>query len=192
MNRILNGYCRLLDALTALSLAIMVVLVFGNVVLRYVFNSGLMMSEEMSRWFFVWMIFLGAVAALQENGHLGTDFLIARLPLIGKRICAAIAQTSMLYVSWLLVSGSWDQVKINADVTAPVTGASMGIFYASGVVFAASACVILAVQLWRTLSGRATEEDLVMFTESEDLAKLREQEKHAAADAAAASPVLER
>ncbi len=174
MNRLLNWYCRLIDAITAISLAVMVVLVFGNVVLRYAFNSGLMVSEEMSRWFFVWMIFLGAIAALQENGHLGTDFLIARLPLMGKRICAAIAQSGMLYVSWLLITGGWAQVKINADVTAPVSGASMGIFYMSVVVFAVSAVVILGVQLFRTLTGRASEEDLVMFTESEDLAKLRD------------------
>ena len=174
MNRILNAYCRLLDAVTALFLAAMVVLVFGNVVLRYVFNSGWMVSEEMSRWLFVWMIFLGSIAALQQNGHLGTDFLIARLPLMGKRICAAVAQTGMLYVSWLLASGGWEQIKINADVTAPVSGASMGIFYASGVVFAVSAAVILLVQLWRTVSGRVTEQELVMFTESEDLAKLRD------------------
>lgn len=174
MNRILNGYCRLLDAFTAVALALMVVLVFSNVVLRYVFNSGLMVSEEMSRWLFVWMIFMGAIAALNENGHLGTDFLIAKLPLIGKRICAVFAQSGMLYVSWLLVSGGWEQVKINADVTAPVSGASMGIFYFSVVLFAVSAMVILATQLVKTLSGKVTEEELVMFTESEDLARLRE------------------
>jgi TRAP-type C4-dicarboxylate transport system permease small subunit len=179
LNRILNSYCRLLDAVTAFCLAVMVVLVFGNVVLRYVFNSGLMVSEEMSRWFFVWMIFLGAIAALNQNGHLGTDFLIARLPLLGKRICAVLAQSGMLYVSWLLITGGWTQVQINADVTAPVSGASMGIFYMSVVFFAVSAFVILASQLLRTLSGRMTEEELVMFTESEDLAKLRD---HVAAE----------
>jgi TRAP-type C4-dicarboxylate transport system permease small subunit len=167
-------YCRLLDAITALCLAVMVVLVFSNVVLRYAFNSGLMVSEEMARWLFVWMIFLGAIAALQENGHLGTDFLISKLSRAGKRICAVLAQAGMLYVSWLLIVGGWAQVQINADVTAPVSGASMGIFYMSVVVFAASACVILGWQLLRALSGRVKDEELVMFTESEDLARLRE------------------
>lgn len=49
MGRIIDGYCRLLDALIALALAVMVVLVFGNVVLRYGFNSGITVSEEVSR-----------------------------------------------------------------------------------------------------------------------------------------------
>ena len=54
-----------LDTLIALFLAVMVVMVFGNVVLRYAFNSGIAVSEELSRWLFVWMTFLGAIVALQ-------------------------------------------------------------------------------------------------------------------------------
>ena len=45
----------------------MVVLVFGNVVLRYVFNSGIAVSEELSRWLMVWLTFLGAIVALREH-----------------------------------------------------------------------------------------------------------------------------
>ena len=52
-SRFLNVYCRVIDVLIAVALAIMVVLVFGNVVLRYGFNSGITMSEELSRWLFV-------------------------------------------------------------------------------------------------------------------------------------------
>ena len=44
----------------------MVVLVFANVLLRYGFNSGITLSEELSRWLFVWMTFLGAVVALRN------------------------------------------------------------------------------------------------------------------------------
>ncbi|WP_157270664.1 TRAP transporter small permease, partial [Azohydromonas aeria] len=58
MKRLIDGYCRVLDALIALALAVMVVLVFGNVVLRYAFNSGITVSEEVSRWLFVWLTFL--------------------------------------------------------------------------------------------------------------------------------------
>ena len=65
--------CRVLDGLCVACLAAMVVMVFGNVVLRYVFNSGITISEELSRWLFVWMTFLGAISAVREHGHLGTD-----------------------------------------------------------------------------------------------------------------------
>lgn len=172
MNRLIDLYCRVLDRAIASLLAAMVVLVFGNVVLRYAFNSGITVSEEISRWLFVWMTFLGAIVALKEHGHLGTDMLVGRLGRLGKQLCLAAGQVLMLYATWLMFSGALAQVRINAEVQAPVTGASMAIFYASGVVFAASAGLLLLRELWRTLSGQLRDDELVMVQESEDLAQV--------------------
>uniref|UniRef100_UPI001E5BD629 TRAP transporter small permease n=1 Tax=Azohydromonas aeria TaxID=2590212 RepID=UPI001E5BD629 len=158
----------------ALALAVMVVLVFGNVVLRYAFNSGITVSEEVSRWLFVWLTFLGAIVAIKEHGHLGTDMLVSRLGKTGKKVCLVIGQLAMLYVTWLLFQGALAQARINADVQAPVTGASVAIFYASGVFFAVSAGLLLLRELVRTLSGKVRDEELVMVQESEDLAALHE------------------
>ena len=155
----------------ALCLAIMVVLVFGNVVLRYGFNSGITISEEVSRWLFVWLTFLGAVVALKEHGHLGSDMLVSRLPVAGKKVCLVIGQVLMLFMTWLLFKGSLDQARINWDVEAPVTGASVALFYSAGIVFAVSAAVILLRDLWRTLAGQLSESELVMVKESEEQAE---------------------
>jgi TRAP-type C4-dicarboxylate transport system permease small subunit len=174
LNLLLDRFCRAIDALTALLLAVMVVLVFGNVVLRYAFNSGITVSEEMSRWLFVWLTFLGATVALKEHGHLGTDMLVARLPVWGKKACLVVGQVLMLYVCGLLFSGSLAQARINWDVEAPVSGASMAIFYASGVFFAVVAGLLLLRELLRTLAGRVRDADLVMVQESEDLAQVHD------------------
>lgn len=167
MTRIIDGYCRLLDALIAAALACMVVLVFGNVVLRYGFNSGITVSEEVSRWLFLWMTFLGAVVALKEHAHLGSDTLVSRLPRLGKRICLIAGQFLMLYITWLVFKGSLDQTRINWDASAPVTGLPLAIVYASGVVFAVSAAVLLVRESWRALLGRVRDEELVMVKEEE-------------------------
>ena len=174
VDRVLRGYTRALDMLGGLFLAIMVVLVFGNVVLRYAFNSGLTISEEVSRWLFVWLTFMGAVVALREHGHLGTDVLVSRLPAVGKKICLVIAQIAMLYVSWLLLTGSWTQMLINWDTEAPVTGASVGIFYASGVLMGGSGIAILLRDLLRTLFFPLADHELVMVRESEETAALEQ------------------
>jgi len=174
MNKLIEGYCKLLDALIAVALAIMVVLVFGNVVLRYAFNTGITVSEEVSRWLFVWLVFLGAIVALKEGGHLGSDMLVSRLPVMGKKICLVLGHVLMLYITWLVFSGSLAQVKINWEVEAPVTGASVGIFYSAGVVFAVSAGVLLLRGLWRVLSGQISEDELVMVKESEEAGELEE------------------
>src|SRR5437870_12226400 len=102
MERILDLYCGLLKGVIALCLALMVVMVFGNVVLRYGFNSGITVSEELSRWLFVWMTFLGAIVAMRKHAHLGTDTLIARLPIGARKLCFGIAHLLMLYMCWLM------------------------------------------------------------------------------------------
>jgi TRAP-type transport system small permease protein len=169
MNRLLDGYGRLLEALLFLAMLAMVVMVFGNVVLRYAFNSGITVSEELSRWLFVWMTFMGAILGLKEHAHLGTDMLVGRLGPTGKRVCLVIAQSLMLFATVVLFQGSLAQTRINLDVEAPVTGASMAWVYGAGVVFAVSAVILLARELWRTLSGQLRDSELVMVQESEDL-----------------------
>lgn len=168
MAKLFGWYCRGLEGLMALMLALMVVMVFGNVVLRYGFNSGISFSDEMSRWLFVWMTFLGAIVAVREHGHLGTDMLIARLPNWGKRLCLVVSHVLMLFASWLLLTGSWQQTLINWDVGAPSTGTSVAVFYSVGIVFGVSAIVFLLYDLWRALSGQLRDDELVMVHESEE------------------------
>ncbi len=174
MTKALNAYCQVLDFLMVLALAIMVTLVFGNVVLRYGFNSGIAVSEEVSRWLFLWLTFMGAVVALKEHGHLGTDMLVARLPAAGKKVCLVIAYLAMLYMTWLMLSGSWQQSVINWEVQAPVTGASVAIFYATGVFFGISGILILLRDLWHVLTGKLDDRDLLMVQDSEDLKQFDE------------------
>lgn len=169
MDRIIRAYCRLLEVTMVAALAVMVVLVFGNVVLRYGFNSGITTSEELSRWLFVWLTFLGAIVAIRERAHLGTDMLVDRLGPGARKAVAVIAHVAMLYVTWLLFSGALAQTRINMDVEAPVTGLSMGIFYGVGVLFAVSSAVLLGWELWRIVSGRAGADELVMVKENEDM-----------------------
>jgi TRAP-type C4-dicarboxylate transport system permease small subunit len=187
VTRLIDGYCRLLEWTIALVLALMVVLVFGNVVLRYAFNSGITVSEEVSRWLFVWLTFLGAIVALKERGHLGSDMLVSRLPVLGKKICLIVGHLLMLYITWLLFSGSLAQARINWDVEAPVTGASVAIFYGAGVVFAVSAGVLLLRDTWRALTGQLSEAELVMVKESEEAGELEALQAELAREQAATS-----
>jgi TRAP-type C4-dicarboxylate transport system permease small subunit len=99
----IERFCRVIDMLIAAALAVMVVLVFGNVVLRYGFNSGIAVSEEVSRWLFVWLCFMGAVVAMKDGAHLGTDMLVSRLPVAGKKACMVLGHLLMLYVTWLFL-----------------------------------------------------------------------------------------
>ena len=168
MTRIVEAYFHLLKVAIALCLAVMVVLVFGNVVLRYAFNMGITLSEEVSRLLFVWLTFLGAIVAMREHGHLGVDTLVKRLPAAGKKGCLVVSILLMLYATWLLLAGSWQQTVINLGVASPAAGFSMGLLYGVGVLFAVSAGLILLHDLYRVLAGRMSEDELVMVKESEE------------------------
>ncbi|MEK8028827.1 TRAP transporter small permease [Pseudaquabacterium rugosum] len=174
MTRWLDGWCRLLERLMVAMLAAMVLLVAANVLMRYAFNSGITVSEELARWLFVWLTFLGAAVAVHRQAHLGTDMLTSRLGPGGRRVCRVVGQLLMLWATVLLLRGAWQQAVINLDVAAPVTGLPVAVFYAAGVVFAATTGVMLAHDLWRTLSGRLGDDALAMVQESEDLAQIHE------------------
>jgi TRAP-type transport system small permease protein len=169
LQNLIDRFCRLLSGLMVLSLAAMVVMVFGNVVLRYGFNSGITVSEELSRWLFVWMTFLGALVAIRNRGHLGTDSLVSRLPVMGKKICLGASYLLMLYLCWLMFVGAWKQTVINWGTTSAVMEARMGYFYAAGLFFSVFAFLFLLNDLWRLLTGKLAEQELVAVTESDDM-----------------------
>jgi TRAP-type transport system small permease protein len=171
MTRVVDAYFRFLRFFIAACLFVMVVLVFGNVVLRYAFNSGITVSEELSRWLFVWLTFVGAIVAMRDRAHLGMDSLVSRLPLWGKKACFVLSNLLMLYVVWLFAEGSWQQTIINMDNLAPATGLSSGLYYGVGVFFCIFAAMIIVYHLFQILSGRMTEAELIQTRGSEDEAK---------------------
>lgn len=181
LERLIDGYCKLIGYLIAAMLAVMVVLVFGNVFMRYAFNSGFTVSEELSRWLFVWLTFLGAVVALRTNGHLGTDMFVGRLGPSGKRICMGISLLLMMYCLWLIFKGSYDQTVVNWDSTSAVMEVSMGWFYASGMAMSVLGGLIVLSDLWRLITGKLDDDQLLLMQESEDV-------PHLASDAADSAP----
>ena len=168
MNRFFDFTCKVIEYMIAACMAGMVVLVFGNVLLRYGFNSGITLSEELSRWLFVWMTFLGAIVALRKHEHLGTDMLIGRLRPVGKKICLGISQLLMMFICVLLFQGAYEQAVINWSSTSAVMEASLSWVYFPGIIFAVLGGLMIAMDFFLLLSGQTQETQLTMFQESED------------------------
>ena len=117
---------KLLEWLLIGVFGLMVVLVFGNVVLRYGFNYGIIFSEEVSRFLFVWMVFLGSVLMLRDNGHLGVHTVTKLLPLAGKKACKFVSDATTLACCVLMTYGGWKIVGLNMVNYAPVSGLPIG------------------------------------------------------------------
>jgi TRAP-type C4-dicarboxylate transport system permease small subunit len=157
-----------LQFVIAACLAVMVILVFGNVVLRYAFNTGISVSDELSRLLFVWMVFLGAAVTLCEQAHLGVDTLVRRLSRTGRIACFALSNALMLYTTWLIFSGTWRQAGINLGMTTPVMGVSQAWFFVPVLVFTVLAAGWFCLSLLRSLTGRMSDEELIGVRESEE------------------------
>jgi len=170
MDKVLDGVDRVLEVLIVVALAVMVVLVFGNVVLRYGFNSGIAVSEEVSRYLFIWLTFIGAVIAVHEHAHLGVDSLPRLLPRKGRLACVVVSELLMLFATALLFHGSWKQTLVNLATKSPVSGTPLALIYVAGLVASLMMGALFARNLYKLIVVGATDEELILSVESEDLA----------------------
>lgn len=99
-----------LDAIvTCITLAICVVLVNANVIMRYFFNNPIKWSEEVVTSMFVWTVFIGSAYAYRNHSHLGVDIVVNFLPGKAKATVATIMSILELLVLIMLtvISGQY-------------------------------------------------------------------------------------
>jgi TRAP-type C4-dicarboxylate transport system permease small subunit len=177
-DRAAHHLLRTLEVILVLCLAVMGILVFGNVIMRYVFNSGIAISEELSRLLFVWLIFLGAIAASIQRSHIGFDSLATAAPPKVRKALALFTGTLMLIACLIFIKGGWAQTRINLANAYPVMEISYAWLYAAAVVFGAVLIFPVCNNIWRVLHDRdgALTEDLGDRIE-ESIAEIRRDEE---------------
>ena len=173
MKKIFDWLFVVLKLFAASCLAGMIVMVFGNVVLRYAFNSGITVSEELSSWGLTWMTYTAGLIALREHGHLGFDAVLTKFPPLVQRILLAIAHVLMIGMMWLFLDGSWQQTVINLGNLAPASGISLGALYGVGIVFSVIAILVLLGDLYGIVTGQLTH---TLASEAEEA--LAEAQRH--------------
>jgi TRAP-type transport system small permease protein len=163
MQKAVDLFFRFLDFLLIALLSGMAIMVFVNVVLRYGFNSGLTVSDELARYFFVWLTFIGAVVGFREYGHMGVETLVARFGRRGRIVFMILSNIMIVAVSCIFFWGTWKQLPINIGMKAPVTGLSMGWVYGIGL-FTGACCVLIALErILRLVTGRVTDAEIAAF-----------------------------
>jgi TRAP-type transport system small permease protein len=163
VNRIEAFFFKGLEGLMVLLLAGMVVMVFGNVVLRYLFDTGIDISEELSRFFFVWLTFIGAVVVGRENAHLGVETLVAKLGDSGRKVCMVLADLFVILCCAVFFWGTWLQAEINATNYAPITEISMLWVYGVGYFTSLGLGLMALFRILRVVTGRISEHELRTF-----------------------------
>ena len=163
MQKVIDLFYRILETILVALLAGMAIMVFINVVMRYTMNSGINVSEELARYFFVWITFIGAVVTFRENSHMGIETLVMFLSRRWRIFCMILSNIVILLCSAIFFWGTWKQSGINASMHAPVTGLSMIWVYGIGMFTGGIMFVIALERLYRLLTGKVREDEIAAF-----------------------------
>ena len=154
MRALVEGANKVMNAVAVTALVFMFCLIFGNVVLRFVFSTGLSYAEELARYAFLWCTFIGAVLAFGQNAHIGITGIRPRLPRRFHGFFDAVAILIQLVVSTIVLVGSVNILLANMGGRAPVSGAPVTIAFAALVTGALAIVLVFGGRLWRTVTGR--------------------------------------
>lgn len=127
------------EAFMVATLALMVIAVFSNVVLRYAFDTGLVIYEELSRLLFVWLVCMGTVVTAYEKRHLSFDLVVDRVGPRTRIFLDTLAAIISAIVLGMVAKGAWDQVIAGLYSHSPVIGYPLSI--------AAAATLFMAVAM---------------------------------------------
>jgi TRAP-type C4-dicarboxylate transport system permease small subunit len=143
--------------LAAILLGAMTILVFLQVLFRYVLNHPLDWSEELSSFAFVWMALLGASIGLKRKENPRLDLIINQFSAKAQRTVAALYDLTILFLlAVLFIYGARLTAEMRSQTTAAL-GYSVSYVYAVLPVSAAIMFVHLVVQTIGLFRGKAQE-----------------------------------
>ncbi|NCD26064.1 MAG: TRAP transporter small permease [Deltaproteobacteria bacterium] len=120
MDKLLQGVRTVLYGFSVAAMSVMLVIIFAQVMTRYFFGYTPEWSEELARFLFVWVVFLGSALIMGESGHLAVQFLPDKFkgtPL-GSVLDIIINATGYVFIILLLTQG-WKMTSIMTFQRAP-------------------------------------------------------------------------
>ena len=129
----------------------MVVLIFSQVLFRYLFNQPIAWTEELSRHFMIWAALLGAAVAYRKKAHLGVDLLVMQFgPRWQEALVWFVHLTSIFFAGFLVYFGIAIVKKTMNQISSALT-IPMGYIYAS---IPAGAAIMLVFAVEKLLERR--------------------------------------
>ncbi|MDG2918083.1 TRAP transporter small permease [Bisgaard Taxon 10/6] len=162
-DKLFNG----IQILLGVMLAVMIALVFFNVILRFFFNSGLVWSEEVSRYVFVYVIYLGAIVAMKENAHLGVDTFIKKAPEKLKWLLFVLGRLIIIVVMAILFKGSLAMVIQSHTAKAAATGLPLSVVYGIGLLTGAAIILIALLNIIDVIRNPKSVHQAALMSESD-------------------------
>lgn len=138
MKSIPGLYIRTIDMLNkffgyalAFIMAFMTIIIFWQVIARYVVGSSLAWSEELSRFLMIFMIMIGASLALRENQLISVEVVPEMLRGRVKKWLTVIVHLISIFFYTIIIMFGWKVAQSFGNQIAPGTGISMFFIYLS-------------------------------------------------------------
>lgn len=110
-------------------IALMLFMTFYQVVSRYVFHQSLSYSEELARYLFVWMVFLGLPVVARQGGHMAVGVLASRLQGGALRFMKVVALLLSLAFMVIMTWQGYRMIILSSWQTSPALGLRMSAVY---------------------------------------------------------------
>lgn len=95
-------------------------IVLVNVFTRYILNTGIYWTEEVSTGLFVWSVFIGSAAAYKKHMHVGVDMIVKRLPPKGKYIVKITVDFILIVINFYITRISITYIMVSYRKVTPV------------------------------------------------------------------------
>ncbi len=168
MQKFMDKLFKGIDYFTGILTGLMVVFVFLNVVLRTFFNSGLTWSEELSRYLFVFVTYIGAISAMRVNGHLGVDTLISRMRPSIQLLMYTVSQAIIACLMGTLVAGTHKMVLQNLESRTAALGISYSLLYGIGYITGAAILLMAISNIIHAIKHKDEISSIVVMSTSDD------------------------
>ncbi|MZQ98924.1 MAG: TRAP transporter small permease subunit [Acidaminobacter sp.] len=129
MRKMLRLYTKFEERLLIASLVFTVVLIFIQVIMRYVFNNSLSWSEELARYIFIWQIWLGTGVGIRLKEQIRVEIFSKKLSPSGAKWLNALALTILLLFCIFLVINGYQLVMMIAGRNALSTALKIPLSY---------------------------------------------------------------
>ena len=168
MNKFMDKLFKGIDYFTGILTGLMVVFVFLNVVHRTFFNSGLTWSEELSRYLFVYVTYIGAISAMRANGHLGVDTLISRMKPQVQMVMYVVSQSLIAVIMGILIHGSYKMVIQNTASKTAALGIPYSVLYFAGIITGVSIAILAIANIAHAVTHPSEISEIVTMSTSDD------------------------
>jgi len=149
---------KMLEALNAVVLLCMFVIVMLSVVFRVVVAVPASWTEELAQYTLIFLAFIGAAAVMRDERHIAITVFVDRMRRGPRRVLNIVNRLLMLPFFVIFAIGAFDNMRMNWEVELP-TVAWMTIGYMYLVVFLSGLVMIfyLLMNLYREIAGRSLD-----------------------------------